>query len=398
MRRITVTAMTVIAAAVVFATPALAQISLTVPLINLPDDERPHAAAPVEMWRLSGVLQDDEGRRYGVSAEFVIARPGGMPPAHFVFHSLTEKDAGRFRSVSLTDKSGAKMMNADEQGLQTEVLDAPRADMSEENDREKRRVLMKDEPVAMRDGLGLRFDGNYFVNEKSPGRDWEDWRYRARLAGEEFEVELEMKPERGPVFMGGAGSAGLNTDEDFLMYSFPRMAAKGELRIGGESRRARGVFWYDHLFGALGKAGNPAGWEWFRAQLEGGTDMNLFVVRRPDTGERVLRLATVKWADGRVSVARDIVVEPLSRWTSPETGIVYPVDWAIAIPSLRAHLTIRQDMPNQETRVFGPTRALWAGSGRVDAVIDGERLSGNVFTELAGYGATAAAERGVVMP
>ena len=237
----------------------------------------------------------------------------------------------------------------------------------------------------MGEALGLRFDGNYFVNEKSPGRDWEDWRYGARLTDGAFEAELEMKPERGPMFAGGDGVVGLEHGGDLFLYSFPRMAAKGRLRIGGETRRARGVLWYDHKYGALGDAANPAGWDWFRVQLEDGTDMSLLIFRRPDTGERFHRLATVKWGDGRVSVVRDIVVEPLNTWTSPDTGVVYPLDWAVAIPSLRAHLTIRQDMPYQETRVFGPLRAVWAGSGRAEAVIDGERQAGTVFTELAGY-------------
>ncbi|HOC93271.1 MAG TPA: lipocalin family protein [bacterium] len=380
MRRITITAMTVVAAAVMFAAPAPAQVSLTLPLINLPDDEKPHAGSPVEEWRLCGVLQDDEGRRYGVSAEYVIARRGGMPPAHFIFYSLTEKAAGKFHGVALMDKAGAE--------LAAEDSAAPRPEMFDANENEKSRVLMKKEPVAISESLGLMFDGNYFVNEKSPGRDWEDWRYGARLAGEGFEVELEMKPERGPLFMGGAGSAGLNPDENFLMYSFARMTAKGELRIGGEARRARGALWYDHKYGAAGAAGKNAGWEWFRVQMEDGTDINLFVARRPDTGERFHRMATIKWADGRVSVARDIVLEPLSWRKSSETGIVYPVEWAVAAPSLRAHLTIRQDMPYQETKAFGPARGgTWAGFGSAEAVIDGERLSGDVFTELAGYGA-----------
>jgi len=375
----------VAAAAVAVAAQALAQVSVSVPRISLPEDEGPHAGVPFERWQFSGHLQDDEGRRYGLTASFFVAKFDGLPDARFMYYCLSEKEESRFHSGSLVEKSAAATMKSAVAALPGDVRFALTPGMFDEKEIEKHHRFMKEEPTVIGEGLGLRFDGNYFVNEKSPGRDWEDWRYSARLAGEGFEVELEMKPERGPLFMGGAGSAGLNPDENFLMYSFPRMTAKGELRIGGETRRARGVLWHDHQYGALGDAANPAGWDWFRVQLEDGTDMSLLVFRRPDTGERFHRLATVKWGDGRVSVVKDIVVEPLNTWTSPDTGIVYPLDWAVAIPSLRAHLTIRQDMPYQETRVFGPLRAAWAGSGRAEAVIDGERQAGNVFTELAGY-------------
>ncbi|HOY62433.1 MAG: Hydroxyneurosporene synthase (CrtC) [bacterium ADurb.Bin236] len=375
----------VAAAAFAVAAQALAQVSVSVPRINLPEDERPRADAPFERWQFSGHLQDDEGRRYGLTASFFIVRFDGLPDARFMYYCLSEKDEGRFHSGSLVEKSAAATMKSAVAALPGDVRFALSPDISDESEIEKNHRFMKEEPTVMGEALGLRFDGNYFVNEKSPGRDWEDWRYGARLTDGAFEAELEMKPERGPMFAGGDGVVGLEHGGDLFLYSFPRMAAKGRLRIGGETRRARGVLWYDHKYGALGDAANPAGWDWFRVQLEDGTDMSLLIFRRPDTGERFHRLATVKWGDGRVSVVRDIVVEPLNTWTSPDTGVVYPLDWAVAIPSLRAHLTIRQDMPYQETRVFGPLRAVWAGSGRAEAVIDGERQAGTVFTELAGY-------------
>ncbi|MEW5947100.1 MAG: lipocalin family protein [bacterium] len=356
-----------------------------VPEINLPADELPHPDKPVEWWYFSGHLEDAEGGKYGVMAAFFRSRFGAFPENHFMIHSLLDKGGGRFHSGSVIEASMIDMMKAFMKAAPKKWREKIHPDSSDPDSIARHHEIMEGRPEVGSERLEIRYGKNFFGMTKGPGGGFTEWEYTSRISGAEYELELTMRPLRGPMYVGGTGNVGVKKGEDMYYYSFTRLDARGTLTLNGAARPVRGLAWYDHQFGAFTESEGPAGWDWFSVQLEDGTDLNVSALRRLETGERFNRLATVQYGDGGAAVARDLTIEELGSWESPDTGITYPSGWRLALPSLKATLTVKPAAENQEMRTFGPIRAIWEGACTVEADIDGARLAGLGYTELVGY-------------
>jgi len=367
------------------ATATRADVTLAVPQVNLPKDELPHPAAPVEWWYYAGHLQDAQGRTYGVMASFFTAKMGNLPTNHFMIYALTEKTEKKFHSGSIIQKSMIDIMRtiADNPPPALKKMVGP--DFFDLDNVEKHHAIMKEKPVVMKDQLAIKYEENFFRKTKGNDRNFTGWEYRTKITGSDFSYSLTMVPARGPMFVNGIGNVGLSESEDMYYYSFTRLDTTGTISVNGETREVTGTIWYDHQFGSMAGPEDPVGWDWFCLQLEDGTDMNLSALRKLRTGERFNRLGTIQRADGRVSVVHDLIIEPLDSWTSPDTGITYPSGWKLALPSLNTSFTVKPDLKGQEMRAFGPFRAIWEGSCTVEGVVDGVVVKGLAYTELVGY-------------
>ena len=366
---------------------ARAEMKVAVPQIKLPEDELPHDV-PVEWWYISGHLTDAQGRRYGVMASFFTSKLGNFPRSHFMIYQLVEKDAKKFYSGSLIEKSMVNLMRQAMAGMPEVMKKQIPPEMTDETQIAKYHRYMKEKPLVKKDSLGIKYDDEIFARTAGEGREWKTYEYKTRLTDAAFTLDLKMSAERGPMFVGGTGNVGSEPGVDMFYYSFTRLGASGVLRIGGEDRAVTGTMWYDHQFGAYGSGYKPVGWDWFCVQLEDGTDLNLSALRRLDTGERFNRLGTVQWADGRMAVVNDLVIEPLGSWKGAETGITYPSGWLLAIPSLGMSIRVAPEFPEQEMHTFGPMRSIWEGACKVETEVRGKPLKGDGYTELVGYGYT----------
>ncbi len=362
-----------------------AEVTIAVPQIRLPEDELPHDV-PVEWWYYSGHLKDGQGRRYGVMASFFTLKYGNFPRMHFMIYQLVDKNGKKFYSGSVIEKDMVKLVKQVADGLPEELRKQVPPEMTDKKLIEKYHRYMKEKPVVKKDSLGLKYDDEIFARTAGEDREWKTYEYMTRLTDAAFTLDLKMKAERGPMFVGGTGNTGLEPGADMFYYSFTRLETNGVLRIGNEDRPVYGTLWYDHQFGSFGKDNKPVGWDWFCVQLEDGTDLNLSALRDPVSGARFNRLGTVQWADGRMAVVHDLVIEPLGSWTSADTGITYPSGWLLAVPSLGMEFKVTPEFPEQEMRTYGPMKSIWEGACEVEAQVEGKQVKGNGYTELVGYG------------
>jgi predicted secreted hydrolase len=86
----------------------------------------------------------------------------------------------------------------------------------------------------------------------------------------------------------------------------------------------------------------------------------------------------------------DIALTATGAWTSPATGVVYPMGWELSIASLGLELTLS---PAQNYAEFAGSRYVpapyWEGAVSVRGVKGGAAITGKGFVELVGYGAIA---------
>ena len=166
--------------------------------------------------------------------------------------------------------------------------------------------------------------------------------------------------------------------------SMTRLRTQGTVTLAGrgwKSPAARGLT----TSGAPSALGAQAiGWDWFSLQMDDGTELMLFQIRRTDGTLEPVSSGTLVEADGRLVhlTAAEFTIEVSNSWRSPETGATYPSAWVVRVPGLALELSVRPILDDQEMRVSFP---YWEGAVTLDGTRQGRPLQGRGFVELTGY-------------
>jgi len=169
------------------------------------------------------------------------------------------------------------------------------------------------------------------------------------------------------------GSSGIS-----YYYSRPRLPATGTVAIGGQSTAVRGTVWFDHQWGEFDVL--ELGWNWFALHLSDGSDLMIYELF-DRVGRPVMTAGTHTQADGTSTplTRESVQLQPVRQWTSPATGIKYPVAWRVQVPA--GTLDVEPFVPNAEFDA-GTTSAnvYWEGAVKASGA-----LTGQGFLELSGY-------------
>lgn len=231
--------------------------------------------------------------------------------------------------------------------------------------------------------------------EIHPVRIWlDDWEVRAlssdslfpaRLQAEQegARIDLRLTSEKPLVLQGDAGYSRKSADPEnaSYYYSYTRLRAQGALTVGGESYPVSGTAWMDREWSTSSLAANQAGWDWVSLQLDDGRDLMLYRLRQQDgsAGPHSAGVLVSKAGKPHYFTAAEFSMTPLRHWRSEATGVSYPVDWRVQVPSKHLDLVIEARMPNQELDL---SVRYWEGA----VLASGENVSGRGYLELTGYG------------
>jgi predicted secreted hydrolase len=202
-------------------------------------------------------------------------------------------------------------------------------------------------------------------------------------------IDLRLDPAGPPVLHGvnGFSQKGAESGNASHYYSLTRLRTTGRLEVAGESFDVAGLSWMDHEFGTSFLEPAQAGWDWFSIQLDDGTDLMVYVMRRIDGARDARSSGTVVSAAGATHLrADDFRLAPGRRWTSPASGAAYPVAWRIAVPphGLELEVTAAVDAQELETgRSTGVT--YWEGAIDVRGTREGVPVAGSGYLEMTGY-------------
>jgi predicted secreted hydrolase len=311
------------------------------PAVKLPADDAPHENA-TEWWYYSGHLQTDSGERYSFRVATFL-RQGAL--AHTAFHgSLRDHQSGKH----YTDQARTEGKPAD----------------------------------GRRDGFGFSH-GPWQITGSGP-------KHTVRMSGKAFAVDLALNDSLPPVLHQApatpvAGLLDLGTAGWSYYTSRPRMTAAGSLSIDGVSKAVRGEVWFDHQWGNF--EASTLRWNWFALQLAGGADLMLYELFDRQ-GVPVLRMGSyVK--DGVTSAlgAADFKASSRGSWKSKVSGVTYPMDWTIAVPSRGVDLKLEPvNRQSQFDARLTTLNVYWEGAVKISG-----SQSGVGFLELSGYEAASAA-------
>ncbi len=334
-----------------FAAPAVDYPAVTPRPLVFPRDHGAHPPYRIEWWYLTGWL-DANPHPLGVQVTFFRTRTTVDPdnPSRFAAHQLV-------------------------------IAHAALADPA-------RGSLLKDERIA-RSGFGVVAAAEHDTDLRLDHwrlRRAADGAYHADIGARGFALRLTARPAQPLLLQGEAGFSqkGPQPQQASYYYSQPQLALAATVTRDGAATTATGRAWLDHEWSSTLLDPAAAGWDWVGMNLDDGSALTAFQIRRRDTGAALYAYASLRAAgarDARIYPPGQVRFEPLARWVSPRTGAAYPVAQRI-----RAGGRVFETVPlfdDQELDSRATAGAVyWEGASRL---LEGGQPVGRGYLEMTGY-------------
>lgn len=376
--------------------------------LEFPRDHGAHSTSQTEWWYLTGQVEAEDGRRFGL--QFTIFRrglgPGPTPPGtpSPVLPPGVGGDNARspLRAeqvlaghLAVTDvASGRTLFTERLRRVGSALASASTTDLD---------VVLEDWSLLRRDvgGATGAATGNTTFDDARPGvtepGTTEQLELRAGDRATGIGLTLTLTPTKPLVLHGEAGysSKGSEPGNASAYTSWTRLATRGQLELGGESLSVRGTSWFDHEYGSSVLEPGVVGWDWFGLHLDDGRELMCFLLRRADGSFAAASAGTLIDTEGhaRPLGPSDYTITSAGTWTSPRTGGIYPASWRIAVPSAGLDVSVTPLVADCEVGTGKSTGvAYWEGPVELrDLSAEGSAsapIVGRGYGELTGYAGT----------
>ena len=332
-------------------------------MLQFPRDHGAHPEYQIEWWYYTGNLHTDDGKAFGYQLTFFrFALTPQMPEriSHFATNqvymahfAVTDAAQGEYFCFERRSRGAAGLAGATGDPTYKVWLE----DWS----------ATETEPDVMR--LHVPSTSDHIEAEPQLG------------------LSLNLRQIRPPILHGdlGLSQKGPELGNATYYYSLVGLETTGEITVNGKTATVSGISWMDHEFGTSFLGEGFVGWDWFSLQLEDGTTLMLYCLRRSDQScDPQTFEGTLAYPDGQqLHIGRtDFTLTPTGQWRSPESGATYPSGWRITFPDLKIALQVEPLIPNQE---FRASFTYWEGAVQVSGQIDGAAVDGRGYVELTGY-------------
>ena len=320
-------------------------------LLSFPRDHGSHPEYRTEWWYVTGWVRDETGADLGVQVTFFRNRPNVAEdnPSAFAARQLV------FAHAAIADPARGRLTH--DQRAARAVFDLAGAATG------TTRAWIGDWSLAL--------DGET---------------YRAKIAARDFALDLAFRATQPLLIQGDRGYSrkGPLPQHASWYYSRPQLAVTGSVEVGGKARAVTGRAWLDHEWSSEVMAPDAVGWDWVGANLDDGGALMAFRMR-DRAGGTVWAGGAWRRADGTTDILGPDAVrfEPGRRWTSPRTGVAYPVEFTLRAGGTDYAITPLFDDQELDSRASTGT-VYWEGAVRLTG---GDRPAGRGYLELTGYGA-----------
>jgi predicted secreted hydrolase len=207
-----------------------------------------------------------------------------------------------------------------------------------------------------------------------------------RAAQEGLALDLTLVEHKGPILHGNRGYSpkGPMPGNASYYYSLTRLETSGTVQVGDTSYQVSGLSWMDHEWSTSGLSADQVGWDWFSVQLDDGSELMVFQLRKADGSIDPFSSGTYVAEDGSTRhLARDAFeIRVEDTWRSPHTGAIYPARWTVTVPVVDLVLEIEPHLADQELTV---AYSYWEGAVRIEGERAGQAVRGNGYVEMTGY-------------
>lgn len=326
-------------------------------VLEFPKDHGSHPDFKIEWWYLTGHLTSGE-RRFGFQATFFRL---GQKPKAVAKGDLFGESQIYMAHMGISDPATGTFLH--EARLNRGGWDAG----------------------AARGDLDV-FNGNWSLRRTETGM---------QLKGSirsESAFSLSLEPTKKHVIFGEEGISRKGPEGTAASYyiTFPRLSAKGSVRIGNEELSVQGEAWMDHEISSSQLDRNQIGWDWACLQFKDGREIMGYVLRTDDGG--VSEYSKLVWISesGELTHLKstDYTWYHEGIWRSPKTGGEYPISPLIETLDPQDGSTrkfrLRPLMKEQEIVGSGSGVSYWEGACDIVDEMSGEVL-GKAYLEMTGY-------------
>jgi len=213
-----------------------------------------------------------------------------------------------------------------------------------------------------------------------------DFPLRLRAKSDQFAIDLLLNTQKHPVLQGEQGLSRKSAEPGnaSYYYSYTRLPTQGIISVAGVNHTITGNSWMDREWSTSSLSKEQSGWDWFALQFSDDSELMFYRLRRKDgrpdsnsAGSLVLPDST------KVALTLpDVTIKPLANWRSPHSGITYPSQWRLSVPSRHIDVEIASLINDQELNV---SYRYWEGAVSIEGTKNGKAISGRGYVELAGY-------------
>ena len=326
---------------------------------SFPSDHGPHPKFRNEWWYLTGNLDGQNGERFGF--ELTIFRFLLTPSVQRQQASRWQSDQVYIGHFAISDVGNEQFHVAQRFSRGGMGLTGARA--------EPFRVWVEDWSIAARPGAATT------------------WRVQA--ADQDMSLDLNLTQLKPPVLNGqnGLSRKAAEPENASYYYSISRLQAEGLLQVGTQRFTVSGFSWLDREWSSSALSNDQVGWDWFALQLDDGSDLMFYQLRRKDGSTDPLSAGT--WIDyngnSQYLDADEVKITITDFWDSPLGG-KYPSSWQVNVPHLDLQLDVQPVIDDQE---LNATVRYWEGAVNVNGKRNGKKLGGRGYVELTGYAGIA---------
>ncbi|MGD9046818.1 MAG: lipocalin-like domain-containing protein [Anaerolineae bacterium] len=329
-----------------------------------PTDHGPHLDYQTEWWYYTGNLVAEGGQRFGYQLTF-FRRALAPPAVRAERESAWAADQVYMAHFALTDISGERFQATERFARGAAGLAGAQAGPYH--------VWLED----------------WAVEELEPGVT----RMRARTASQDPEqsqeglaLDLVLVDGKGPVLQGDRGYSpkGPQPGNASYYYSLTRLETSGTVQVGETVYPVSGQSWMDHEWSTSALAADQVGWDWFSIQMDDGSELMVFQLRKEDGSIDPFSSGTLVAPDGSTRHLGwdEFEIRVEDTWRSPHTGATYPARWMVTVLGEELVLRIEPYLADQELTL---SYTYWEGAVRVEGERAGQAVSGNGYVEMTGY-------------
>ncbi len=209
-------------------------------------------------------------------------------------------------------------------------------------------------------------------------------RYQVDMQTSDFGLQLSLTSTQSVMLQDqdGFSRKGPKPEQASYYYSEPHLSVSGTVFRNAKPVSVQGRAWLDHEWSTTYLAPEADGWDWVGANLDDGSALMSFQIRRKGGG-KVWAYAALRDRSGEMTFFDTDQVEftPLRTWKSPQTNAVYPVAMQIRTGETKWELTPLMD--DQELDARQSTAAIY-WEGAVTLKRNGQP-AGKGYLELTGY-------------
>jgi predicted secreted hydrolase len=333
-------------------------------IFSFPQDHFSHPEFKTEWWYYSGHLYSQEKKSFGYQLTF--------------FRTGLNRDTKQRKSKwSIQDIYFAHLAITDESKKKFEYLEK----ISRGSLEEAGAIPYKTGEKTFR----IWIEG-WSVEGSGPGMQ----NHSLKAGNRNFGIDLMLTPEKNPVIHGQNGISQKAEGEGYAShyYSISRLKTEGKIFLQDKEIPVQGMSWMDHEFGSSQLREYQVGWDWFSIQLDNGTELMLYQIRRKDGKVDPYSSGTIIFPNGTHQHLsnKEFRIEVLDHWKSPKSEAIYPSKWRVKVPGHKIELTISPTVKDQELITRESTRVTyWEGSVKVDGKYQNDPAKGMGYVELTGY-------------